>query len=148
MGIKQLVSAYSYCLEELTINNLNIDLCHTLKEIRSANLTRVNLSFCSLITDVSLWNMCKNNPYIKQLKLTHCIQLTNEGVQAALHLLYSIEYLDIEGIKEGGCSFCSCYSSINLKNLNKLVRITFEKYSILIVLTIFFTLRYFRAQTN
>ena len=121
MGIKNLISAFSQCLEELTINSLNIKLCNTLNEIRSKNLTKVNLSFCSMITDANLWNLCKNNPCIKQLKLTRCIQLTNDGVQAALHLLCSIEYLDIEGIKEGGCSFYSCFSTINLKKLNKLV---------------------------
>ena len=95
------------------------------ESIKSTKLKSVDLSLCSAITDTNIWTLCKNNPYIKKLKLTHCTQITNEGVRAALHMLNEVELLDLEGIKKGDCSFFSEYfnlnmtSSINLKHLNK-----------------------------
>lgn len=119
-----MISSYSNDLEEIYLTNLNIKLNHTLAEsIRSPKLFNVNLSGCSLITDQDIWCLCKNNSSIKQLKLTHCQLLTNNGVRAALHMLNQLEFLDIEGINEGGCSFFIEFSNliptIDFKNLIK-----------------------------
>ncbi len=54
---------------------------------------------------LDIWNLCKNNPNIRTLKLTYCTQLTNNGVRAALHMLNKLEYLDLEGIKDEGTGF-------------------------------------------
>lgn len=111
-------------MEEIYLTNLNIKLNQTLAEsIRSAKLVNVNLSGCTLVTDQDVWSLCKNNSSIKQLKLTHCQLLTNNGVRAALHMLNQLELLDIEGINDGGCSFFTEFSNliptIDFRNLIK-----------------------------
>lgn len=111
-------------MEEIYLTNLNIKLNQTLAEsIRSTKLVNVNLSGCTLVTDQDVWSLCKNNSSIKQLKLTHCQLLTNNGVRAALHMLNQLELLDIEGINDGGCSFFTEFSNliptIDFRNLIK-----------------------------
>ena len=74
-----------------------------------------------------LWLLCKNNPHLASLKLTYCVQLTNNGVRAALNMLNRLESLDIEGIKNSGTGFfldnsspnTELFSSINFKSLKR-----------------------------
>ena len=110
-GIQLLILTYKDYLEELIINNLNVSFNISFKFNK---LKFVNLSNCLLLSDKDVWLLCKNNPFIKHLNLSHCKLLTNEGIRAALHMLESIESLDLEGIKEGGCSFFTDYSDLNM----------------------------------
>jgi hypothetical protein len=114
-GISLFLQDHARNLERISINHLHMSLRTTLTSIvKSYDLTHVDLSYCSQITDEELWSLCKNNPYIKTLKLTYCNQISNSGVRDSLHMLIKLECLDIEGIKNGGTGFFVDDSQQNL----------------------------------
>lgn len=86
-------------LEELDFTNTYISDEMMVQEHCKAGiaLKTLNLSYCTDITDLSIYNVCTSMPQLRHLYLTHCHSLTDKALE---HLEYAtnLSIVDLSGI--------------------------------------------------
>ncbi|KAI8767504.1 serine/threonine-protein kinase yakA [Biomphalaria glabrata] len=97
----------------IVINNPNIDIDRALKYLTrrlSYNtpkicmiLEKININFCSRLTDRGLQTAVKRCPELRYLDMQECHLVTNEGVTEAVSRCVNLERLDVTGCPKITC---------------------------------------------
>lgn len=116
-GLLQVVDLYKYGVDtgEVVTNATVQELCAI-----QPNLTNLNLSNCSEISDVALWAIAKHCPRIQHLVLSCCDKITNIGLRSLSLRCSELLYLDFTNcyiLNDLGLASIAC-GCFKLKSLN------------------------------